>query len=281
MAMTRALSKSFNPTDPEEVDIVPGRKTSSKTEFDVQQAVRLLEQSQWITCAHHCTNIPSHVTSMSEGTELPVPTPHLLKKWKLAVKEQERVVAHNRRNAQEKSGLHVPSDSITETELLTEAKVSPPSITMECTPTGVPKDNQSLFSAEDIINNIGVNFNMNERQWIAFRIIAQSFIQRHVSKQYLDKDPLRMFMTGPGGTGKTHVVKAVREVMRHYGAAHQIRFLAPTGSTATLIDGMTIHKGLGIKVKLGGVGHCFAWHVQVCFGFCFNFKIEELVHSGL
>lgn len=58
-----------------------------------------------------------------------------------------------------------------------------------------------------------------------------------------------MLMTGPGGTGKTHVVKALKDVMAHYGAAHQIRFLAPTGSAAALIDGMTIHKGLGIKVK--------------------------------
>jgi hypothetical protein len=34
-------------------------------------------------------------------------------------------------------------------------------------------------------------------------------------------------------------------------------------------------------ILLGGVGHCFAWHVQVNFGFYFNFKIEEFVHSGL
>ena len=33
--------------------------------------------------------------------------------------------------------------------------------------------------------------------------------------------------------------------------------------------------------KLGGVGHCFTWHVRVNFGFYFNFQIEELVHSGL
>jgi predicted ATPase len=58
-----------------------------------------------------------------------------------------------------------------------------------------------------------------------------------------------MLMTGPGGTGKTHVVKAVQQVMSHYGAAHQIHFLAPTGSAASLINGMTIHKGLGIKIK--------------------------------
>jgi hypothetical protein len=33
---------------------------------------------------------------------------------------------------------------------------------------------------------------------------------------------------------------------------------------------------------LGGVGHCFAWHVRVSLGlFQFNFKTEELVHSVL
>ncbi|KAF6750247.1 hypothetical protein DFP72DRAFT_748706, partial [Ephemerocybe angulata] len=61
--------------------------------------------------------------------------------------------------------------------------------------------------------------------------------------------PLRMLMTGPGGTGKTHVVRAVKEVMAHHNAAHQLRFLAPTGSAAALIDGMTIHKGLGIRIE--------------------------------
>src|SRR5882672_1143039 len=36
-----------------------------------------------------------------------------------------------------------------------------------------------------------------------------------------------------------------------------------------------VHSGLG------GVGHCFAWHVRVNLSFYFSFKIEVLVHSGL
>ncbi|KIK25517.1 hypothetical protein PISMIDRAFT_48377, partial [Pisolithus microcarpus 441] len=51
---------------------------------------------------------------------------------------------------------------------------------------------------------------------------------------------LLMLMTGPGGTGKTHIVKAVHSVMNHYGCGHIIRYLAPTGSAAALIDGMTV-----------------------------------------
>ena len=56
-------------------------------------------------------------------------------------------------------------------------------------------------------------------------------------------------MTHPGGTGKTHAVKAVQKVVEFHGAAHTIRFLAPTGSAASLIDSMTVHKGLGLKVQ--------------------------------
>ena len=37
--------------------------------------------------------------------------------------------------------------------------------------------------------------------------------------------------------------------MSYYGQEHKIRFLAPTGSVAALIDGMTVHKGLGIKIQ--------------------------------
>jgi hypothetical protein len=38
----------------------------------------------------------------------------------------------------------------------------------------------------------------------------------------------------------------------------------------------------GVTEILGGVGHCFAWHVRVSLGlFQFNFKTEELVHSVL
>ena len=58
-----------------------------------------------------------------------------------------------------------------------------------------------------------------------------------------------MFLTGPGVTGKTHVVGAVSNVMSAYGCEHCIHYLAPTGGTAKIINGMTVHKGLGIAIQ--------------------------------
>jgi len=102
-------------------------------------------------------------------------------------------------------------------------------------------------SSEEIIALVKQEFQLNKKQNYTFQIISNHFLKRFILKD-LDEKPLRMLMTGPGGTGKTHVVKALQKVMKFYGCEHKIRFLAPTGSAASLIDGMTVHKGLGIKI---------------------------------
>lgn len=53
--------------------------------------------------------------------------------------------------------------------------------------------------------------------------------------------PLHMFLTGPGGTGKPHIISALHLLMTIYGGEHKLHFLSPIGSAASLIDGMTIH----------------------------------------
>ncbi|KAG1779378.1 hypothetical protein EV702DRAFT_923351, partial [Suillus placidus] len=96
---------------------------------------------------------------------------------------------------------------------------------------------------------IGNDYHLNKKQWVAYWIIAEHFVHSFIEKRDDPPPAPIMLMTGPGGTGKTHVVKAVRAVMEYYGYDHIIRFLAPTGSAAALIDGITVHKGLGIKIK--------------------------------
>src|SRR5260370_2758198 len=122
--------------------------------------------------------------------------------------------------------------------------------------TMVNPDIQILGDFDGKVVQVIEQFKLNQKQQFAFHIGAQRF------KELLDIDvsswngtigrgkPLHMLMIGTGGTGKTHVVKALKELMKLYGCAHQIRFLAPTGSAAALIDGQTIHSALGIPVHL-------------------------------
>ncbi|KAG1901582.1 uncharacterized protein F5891DRAFT_1187439 [Suillus fuscotomentosus] len=125
---------------------------------------------------------------------------------------------------------------------------------LPCPPTEAftpPPVDMHQRSATDIVNDIGTSFSLNVAQWRAFHIITSHFLVKYVSKKpdAVEQEPLTMLMTGPGGTGKTHVVKAVQAVMHHYGCDHLIRFLAPMCSVAALIDRMTIHKGLGLKIR--------------------------------
>ncbi|KAF5333957.1 hypothetical protein D9758_017594 [Tetrapyrgos nigripes] len=124
---------------------------------------------------------------------------------------------------------------------------------------------------------------LNEKQYQSFYIIASRFLQRYIFQdpEELAKNPLCMFLTGPGGTGKTHVVKSVQEVMKLYGMDHRIRFLAPTGRAASLIDGMTIHKGLGIQIKSKekGKGNRKLGESEEDYTVCINVKKREQLQA--
>ncbi|KAK0215911.1 hypothetical protein EDD85DRAFT_782344, partial [Armillaria nabsnona] len=85
-------------------------------------------------------------------------------------------------------------------------------------------------------------FMLNTEQEITFRIMADNFINSE-PEPFL----LCMFLTGPRGTGKTHVIKVLCDVMDVFGYRHAVRFIAPTGSSAALNDGPTVHKAFRIK----------------------------------
>ncbi|KAH7906875.1 hypothetical protein BJ138DRAFT_1015494, partial [Hygrophoropsis aurantiaca] len=89
-----------------------------------------------------------------------------------------------------------------------------------------------LKEVDNIVREL--HFDGNEEQERSFRIIAEHFLNG-------DKDPLRMFVTGMGGTGKSYVIDAVVELFRRCGASSKLLLSAPTGSAAVLINGYTIH----------------------------------------
>lgn len=56
---------------------------------------------------------------------------------------------------------------------------------------------------------------------------------------------LRMYLTGAGGTGKSEVVKALREFVQLWGMADTLCVTATTGIAACIIHGITWHKATG------------------------------------
>ena len=242
---SQALTKSLFLHDSSTPIIDDNINTSSLTQSDfaVNQRLLLLQQSNWFKTPIYEPVQPS--------CHLPNVTDVLLKQWKADLKNQEAASIQKRRIQRDIQHPTNIDDFVPSTE---HANVGDPQkdISSICAETDAPKLNtpqQTVnMDPEIVINRIGTEFHLNSKQWIAYRIIARSFIKIHLNM--LDKpEPIRMLMTGPAGTGKTHVVNAVRALMAEYGDEHSLRTLAPTGTAASLIDGMTIHKGLGIKIK--------------------------------
>jgi hypothetical protein len=241
----------------------------SRKDFLVLQALRVLEESRWLNPSNLVPDQSAAVVSIDNfSSDVPSPLSPLpstqLKIWMKSVRHQEEVMVNKRQTG--KACIYGPNaNNISATDIVpvTEHNINvntgpSPSLFASrpvCSPT-IPVSvnvisSKNSTSPNEICFIIGKEHHLNSQQWIAFRIICHSFIARHVLKYdaLSLNEPLRLFMTGPGGTGKTHVVKAVQKVMEYYGVAHTIRFLAPTGSAASLIDGMTVHKGLNIKIS--------------------------------
>jgi ATP-dependent exoDNAse (exonuclease V) alpha subunit len=86
------------------------------------------------------------------------------------------------------------------------------------------------------------NYTLNVEQTRAFKLVAQHSIE-------LNADPLRMFIGGPGGTGKSRVIDALKDFFEARGEKRRFRLSSYTGVAARNISGMTLHAALGMGQK--------------------------------
>ncbi|KAJ4464236.1 P-loop containing nucleoside triphosphate hydrolase protein, partial [Lentinula edodes] len=78
---------------------------------------------------------------------------------------------------------------------------------------------------------------LNTEQERAFRLIAS-----HTQQD--NPEPLRMFLGGPGGTGKSHVISALKVFFEEQAEIRRFRLASYTGVAANNISGMTLHSAL-------------------------------------
>ena len=97
---------------------------------------------------------------------------------------------------------------------------------------------------------------LNESQRAAYRAVVEFTRLLHGYQMgTLDTlpRPLRLFITGGAGTGKSHVISVIREHLErtHLGAGSRCILMAPTGVAAFNIGGLTIHRALNLPVEHG------------------------------
>ncbi|KAJ7088936.1 hypothetical protein C8R44DRAFT_595917, partial [Mycena epipterygia] len=102
--------------------------------------------------------------------------------------------------------------------------------------------------AQKVVESVKTDFKLNAEQERAFKLVANHAIAD-------DPSPLKMYLGGIGGTGKTQVIRALQQFFIERGEAHRFVVLAPTGTAAALLNGSTYHSVLGIVDGLDGERH--------------------------
>lgn len=187
--------------------------------------ILLLKQSGWIDL--QSKNTPGITSSMGKPKVIDV-SEQQLKMWKRKIKAQELVIADARQNVlnpdKQSESIRPVSDACETviSDLNTLQSEKGKCHNMEITKQETPQID--LGGPQTIIDHVGKENSLNKKQWVAFRIIANHFVVNHIegNGDKSQSDGLTMLMTGPGGTGKTHVMRSVRTVMEHYGCGHII-----------------------------------------------------------
>lgn len=98
---------------------------------------------------------------------------------------------------------------------------------------------------------------LNKNQRSVFDVVlnwGKRFIQNIKCKVPIPLQPIRIFLTGGGGVGKSHLIKCIYNCLSKLLAYKsdeldkpRVIKLAPTGIAAINIDGTTIHTGLSLR----------------------------------
>ncbi|KAI0821063.1 hypothetical protein BC629DRAFT_1277568, partial [Irpex lacteus] len=96
-----------------------------------------------------------------------------------------------------------------------------------------------------VIDRLVAKWSLNVEQARAFRIIAN-----HASTaQDSSTEKLRMYLGGPGGTGKSRVISAVKDFFETVNESRRFRLASFTGIAAKNISGSTLHSLLGLSMS--------------------------------
>jgi hypothetical protein len=103
-------------------------------------------------------------------------------------------------------------------------------------------------------------FSLNREQTLATKLVGYKLLNHldirfpqipHLPNRPQDNEPLRMYIGGEGGTGKSHVIRAIKHLFEHFQYKNALLCMAPTGVAAYNIGASTIHSNFGFSMNSG------------------------------
>ena len=95
---------------------------------------------------------------------------------------------------------------------------------------------------------------LNQRQALALHLPLQFLDQQRHGRATTAQKQLRLYIGGEGGTGKTQVLHALKDVFRMKGEEYAVEMTASSAIAASKIGGRTIHSAVGLQPDQYGQG---------------------------
>lgn len=153
-------------------------------------------------------------------------------KWRDVVATERRKILAARAGPSLRSSKHLEDDMDVWCKTHNDARIIPGAYLLD--------DFQITDATEqEMLDNVLSEFTLNTEQLRAFNIVAHHSLS-------LGAEPLRMYIGGMAGTGKTRVIDALRSWFRRRAESHRMVVLAPTGAAASVVSGSTYHSFLGV-----------------------------------
>lgn len=88
------------------------------------------------------------------------------------------------------------------------------------------------------------SYSLNDLQSMALQLLCR-FLDKYIANPDSAGQHLQ-YVGGPGGTGKSRIVDALRDVFTARGQPHHLHITGTSGSAAAQISGTTLHSALGL-----------------------------------
>ena len=104
----------------------------------------------------------------------------------------------------------------------------------------------AIESFDEIVVDVMNQYNLNNKQKVAFKMAIQNVIKRHRQEE---THQIVGYVGGPGGTGKSQVIKAIVEFHKRLKVENTLKLCANTGTAAKHIGGSTTTTLFGFSSK--------------------------------
>ncbi|KAL9938103.1 hypothetical protein V8E36_002726 [Tilletia maclaganii] len=246
-----AAPASFDPTEAD-INLDALAEPSNRQSETTKEYISSLTRSGWIDSAG-----PNKSESMQDPShDVPAFTKARRRHWQLQIQEVEAEKKQNESKPQAATGAGSEIYATTsvfeddfggdETET-TAPQTLGPGASIPCLPT------QCLTWADPehdkMVDGMVAERGLNDAKALAFRIVAKWFFR---DQQGVAQPSLKLLMHGAAGTGKTVVVRLLRELLAKFGKAKEMMSIAPTGKAASAIGGSTQHSAFALDIRRRG-----------------------------